>query len=172
MTLVVFHDFPSLKNGLTKFHDFPWLCRKNGHPGLMYRNDLWSSSHCRASCECTSGAGMTDSTWSNGTQQISSCLGHDSFIDRRFMNFTWISWFSSDRATMTPMYHSLSQTALTYCPRCNSWLMVIDSGLWCDWGCWWEMSIIRYWQNWRQRSCLKSLMMKLVKPKSGSCWLI
>jgi len=23
MTLAVFHDFPGLENGLTKFHDFP-----------------------------------------------------------------------------------------------------------------------------------------------------
>jgi len=33
MTLAVFHDFPGLENGLTKFHDFPRLSRKSGHPG-------------------------------------------------------------------------------------------------------------------------------------------
>jgi len=34
MTLAVFHDFQGLENGLTKFHDFPWLSKKSGHPGL------------------------------------------------------------------------------------------------------------------------------------------
>jgi len=34
MTLAVFHDFPGLENGLTKFHDFPRFSRKSGHPVL------------------------------------------------------------------------------------------------------------------------------------------
>ena len=35
MTSAVFHDFPGLENGLTKFHGFPWLSRKSGHPGCV-----------------------------------------------------------------------------------------------------------------------------------------
>jgi len=39
MTLVVFHDFPGLENGLTKFHDFPRLSRKSGHPDKLHHSD-------------------------------------------------------------------------------------------------------------------------------------
>ena len=44
MTLAVFHDFPGLENGLTKFRDFPWLPRKSGHPDMCTHNPAGSRS--------------------------------------------------------------------------------------------------------------------------------
>jgi len=47
MTLAVFHDFPGLENGFSKFHDFPGgvvtlitsgsrSAKQTGDPGLIY----------------------------------------------------------------------------------------------------------------------------------------
>jgi len=106
MTLAVFHDFPGLENGFSKFHDFPWLSRRSGHPGVPYTQYIRRSDDKQT--ETYPCRGLTAFSWRLIELLSVALLLLKLEMRRRLLIICW--WWSSSCSSPGPRFTGLQMS--------------------------------------------------------------